>query len=247
MPFIPILFLFHVLWTVAAVQRNITVDDTDPGITYAGPGWTSYYDPEHFIFNWYNGTLHSTCAGQSSSANSTATFHFTGVAIYFMAWPCSAFSYTTIILDGGAPVTVYTDPGDLLGDRPVLWSATGLSNGPHTIVNSAVNYSGEVDAFIYTVDEPDQVPPAPPGSENVFISTDAFSFSGDWSNSTDSLPSCVQSSHLRTTSDSNAIFSFNFTGTPLQRALLEHGPFDIRRAALSVNQRCRSRSVRPHG
>ncbi|KAJ7073806.1 hypothetical protein C8F01DRAFT_3123 [Mycena amicta] len=212
MTFIPTLFLF--LCTAAALQHNITVDDTDSAITYDGPGWTSY-NPQNSSFNSYNGTLHSTCAGQSSSPNSTATFHFTGVAIYFMAWPCSAFNYTTIILDGGEPVTVYTDPDDLTTDRPVLWSATGLSNGPHTIVNSAVNFSGEVDAFIYTVDEPDQVPPAPAGSENVFVSAEAFTFAGNWTNSTDSLPSCAQSTQLATTSDSNATFSFNFTGNQL--------------------------------
>ncbi|KAJ7073830.1 hypothetical protein C8F01DRAFT_3512 [Mycena amicta] len=207
------LFLF--LCTTAALQHNITVDDTNPAITYDGPGWASDDDPGHSTYNWYNDTLHSTCASQSSSPNSTATFHFTGVAIYFMAWPCSAFNYTTIILDGGAPVTVYTDPGDLTTDRPVLWSATGLSNGPHAIINSAVNYSGVVDAFIYTVDEPDEVPQAPTGFENVFVSAETFSFIGDWTNLTDALPSCVQSSHLRTTSDSNATFSFNFTGNEL--------------------------------
>ncbi|KAJ7873658.1 hypothetical protein B0H14DRAFT_2569672 [Mycena olivaceomarginata] len=98
----------------------------------------------------------------------------------------------------------------------VVWAMTGLSNGPHTIVNSnSAITNGELDAFIYTVQEPDDVPPAPAGSTNVFLSADAFTYSEGWANSTGPVPSCIKSGHVHTASVVNSTFSFNFTGDQL--------------------------------
>jgi hypothetical protein len=76
--------------------------------------------------------------------------------------------------------------------------------------------------YRYTVDEPDDVPPAPPGAQNVFISADKFAYSEGWVNSTDPVPSCVKSGHVHQSSTLNSTFSFNFTGTHLvpQESLL---------------------------
>ncbi|KAJ6591281.1 hypothetical protein DFH09DRAFT_197632 [Mycena vulgaris] len=211
------------------LQRNITVDDTDPAISYAGSGWKffSVSDSEsaaQFTGLEYNGTVHRTCGSQSPTG--TATFKFTGVAIYYSAWFCLGWNFTTITLDGGDPIVVPTTASHDSSDfNHAVWAMTGLSNSPHTIVNSALPpaggpgdvslWAGGLDEFIYTVGEPDDVPPPPAGFKNVFLSADAFSYSKGWTNSSASLPSCVQSSQVHTTSIDNSTFSFNFTGDEL--------------------------------
>ncbi|KAJ7275935.1 hypothetical protein C8J57DRAFT_1505240 [Mycena rebaudengoi] len=106
--------------------------------------------------------MHSgTNLSTRGSADSTATFNFTlsalalvfldrgfalirliivGVAIYyFFPYGCAATSI--LILDGGAPITV-------------------AYNDLTTVVSTAVD--AKVDGFIYTVEERDAVPAAPP-------------------------------------------------------------------------------------
>ncbi|KAJ7846017.1 hypothetical protein B0H13DRAFT_2363290 [Mycena leptocephala] len=67
----------------------------------------------------------------------------------------------------------------------------------------------------YTVEEPDDAPPAPAGSTNVFLSADTFTYSGGWTNPTDPVPNCVKSGHVHVASVINSTFSFNFTGNIL--------------------------------
>ncbi|KAJ7932007.1 hypothetical protein B0H13DRAFT_2308160 [Mycena leptocephala] len=197
---------------VNAALRNITVDPTDPAITYAGNDWTLVpnvlgNDPGGFSYT-------TSCGGRS---NSTATFTFEGVAIYFRnIVTCSSgpgANLTTIALDDGPPIVL-----DLGGRNPasdsVVWGMSELTNGSHTFVDSATGGSGEVGGFIYTVEEPDAVPQPPAGTKNVFLSADAFNYSDNWANSTDPVPSCINSGHVHTTSTVNSTFSFNFTGTP---------------------------------
>ncbi|KAJ7938646.1 hypothetical protein B0H13DRAFT_1851590 [Mycena leptocephala] len=165
---------------VNAALRNITVDPTDPAITYAGNDWT----------------LVPNVLG-----NDPGGFSGPGANL------------TTIALDDGPPIVL-----DLGGRNPasdsVVWGMSELTNGSHTFVDSATGGSGEVGGFIYTVEEPDAVPQPPAGTKNVFLSADAFNYSDNWANSTDPVPSCINSGHVHTTSTVNSTFSFNFTGTP---------------------------------
>ncbi|KAJ7261622.1 hypothetical protein C8J57DRAFT_1634705 [Mycena rebaudengoi] len=196
---------------VFAAQRNITVDDNHPAISYAGSGWETLTPSSA-----YNRTSHQACQCFSNSS-STATFNFTGNAIYYLASDFG-FHYNTtrIILDGGNPETIDLTPLKRSSSPLTLWARTDLANGPHTIVVAAgEGFSAQVDALMYTIAQPDEVPPAPAGTQNVFLSADTFRFSDGWETSTDGLQSCVKSKQLRTTSVANSTFSFNFTGNEL--------------------------------
>ncbi|KAK7039885.1 hypothetical protein R3P38DRAFT_3469044 [Favolaschia claudopus] len=213
--------LAYLLPIAQAAQRNITVDDTASRISYTGSGWFAFDDA-----GWSNGTGHTTCGNLTKDAR--ATFNFTGVAIYYL-FPSPSIcnnltingaatnlSSTTLILDGTAIAVQF----DALPKNPAgsgIWGRTGLSNGNHTIVNAATSTAdiARVDAFIYTAEEPDTIPSAPAGMQNIFLGADNFTLSEGWSNSTDPVPDCVQNKHVLRASMPNSNFSFNFTGDVL--------------------------------
>ncbi|KAJ7465763.1 hypothetical protein B0H11DRAFT_2284733 [Mycena galericulata] len=98
----------------------------------------------------------------SSDTSGSATFTFTGVAIYYLAPRLPYAVNTELTLDGGQGVIVnLTDPnasptppgGSESAESSVAWSATGLSNTSHSLVLTMVP-TGEfiiADGFIYTV------------------------------------------------------------------------------------------------
>ncbi|KAJ7171287.1 hypothetical protein C8R46DRAFT_895374 [Mycena filopes] len=128
------------LQLVAALQTNITLDDVSPMIKYAGQWEPSSSHRSGLDF----GGSHTF----SSDAAGSATFTFTGVAIYYLSprWPYDVS--TRLSLDGGAPVLVnLTDPatspsaagGAESALTSVVWSATGLANTSHTLVATMGN------------------------------------------------------------------------------------------------------------
>ncbi|KAG2127925.1 uncharacterized protein EDB93DRAFT_181398 [Suillus bovinus] len=136
---------------VLAKYRNVTVDNTDPSIQYVGD-WNQC---SLNIGASYDGTRN--CTGQQDA---TATFTFTGVAIYYIS-PLIGNRTTVLTLDSGPSVLVNLTQAQ--GQNPnwaIRWGASGLDNGPHTLVNYGSSNTtssavGEVDAFIYTVVEQD--------------------------------------------------------------------------------------------
>jgi len=160
----PLLTLFTLFYlylsrnTVLAV-RNITVDDSNPAITYYGSSWTvaafnSYnlYGSQHLVDLGTNG------GGQSSSS---ASFTFTGMsflmvrinahavapgtAIYYWAplWPYQATTGVTLDSEPMFGVQLTADgptvPVGSVGPSvpsAIRWSRTGLSNTQHTLVIS---------------------------------------------------------------------------------------------------------------
>ncbi|KAG2089654.1 hypothetical protein BD769DRAFT_434848 [Suillus cothurnatus] len=134
--------------------RNITVVSTDPSIQYAGGNWSTCNTN---IASSYDGTRNCSIA-----VGSTATFTFTGVAIYYIA-PLIANVTTVLTLDSGSPVLVnLTETPGQNTNWAVRWGASGLSNGPHTLVDygpsktiTPSGTAGEVNALIYTVVEQD--------------------------------------------------------------------------------------------
>ncbi|KAJ6506815.1 hypothetical protein C8R45DRAFT_970636 [Mycena sanguinolenta] len=165
--------------SVLATQRNITVAHTSPLISYAGTGWHTTDGTM-----WLGGSVYTTCGKVSDG--SSATFSFTGIAIYYVFTPENCAPKTTLILDGGPPVTVSYNPNLVQNGMSVQWGISNLANGFHTIVNTGdgADTFARVDAFIYTVNEPGEVALAPtstsgsspanaPASEHLGSSTGA--------------------------------------------------------------------------
>ncbi|KAJ7690863.1 hypothetical protein B0H17DRAFT_935572 [Mycena rosella] len=136
---------------VVSALLNVTVDDTDPSITYQGVWEPSSSHLSSLDF----GGGHAV----SSDITATATFTFTGVAVYYVVprWPYAV--NTQLSLDGGQGVIVnLTDPnasttqagGSESAQSSVAWSATSLSNTTHKLVLSMAS-TGEFivsDAFM---------------------------------------------------------------------------------------------------
>ncbi|KAJ7708119.1 hypothetical protein B0H17DRAFT_971690 [Mycena rosella] len=131
---------------------NVTIDDVSPMISYSGK-----WEPSatHMSGLDYGGS-HTL----SSDSEASATFIFTGVAVYYLSprWPYAVS--TRLSLDGGAPILVNLTDSNSSPTLPggpesalssVAWSATSLANKSHTLVATIGNFI-IVDGFIYTVD-----------------------------------------------------------------------------------------------
>ncbi|KAF8806043.1 hypothetical protein BYT27DRAFT_7339295 [Phlegmacium glaucopus] len=132
--------------------KNVFIDDQDSSITYSPPG--EWEITKHTTLD-YGGTHKLT-----SNPNATASFNFTGIAIYFLSplWPYTV--NTAISLDSG-PITLVDlvdhsrpDAGGGPETIPydVVWSATGLVNTQHNLRISvgAGQLYAVVDGLIYT-------------------------------------------------------------------------------------------------
>lgn len=136
-------------------------EQTDPSVTYTG--------------TWTNSSLPGHSGGSvlySSQVNATATFSFTGTGVVWIAAKWYNRGIAAVSLDGGPEqmVDLYAPgiPGDTstVSFQQQVYSASGLSNGPHTLTirvtgnrNPAASspYLITVDAFDVTV--PDPPPP----------------------------------------------------------------------------------------
>ncbi|KAG2089655.1 hypothetical protein BD769DRAFT_1526195 [Suillus cothurnatus] len=150
------LYFFFALFfaPVWGKYRNVTVVNTDPSIQYAGGNWSMCTIDD---LPSYGGSRNC-----SNDVGTTATFKFTGVAIYYIE-PLIANVTTVLTLDSGPPVLVnLTQTPGQNATWAVRWGASGLNNGPHTLVNYGPSNTitpsgkwGEVNALIYTVVEQD--------------------------------------------------------------------------------------------
>jgi len=145
-------------------RQNITTFYSDPSIVYSG-SWTPASELANSI----------ACGGShcySNDSSATATWQFTGVAFYYMA-PQWAYPVNTIINIDNGNITTNIDLDDhaLPQTGPglaesiqclVLWGSGELENGQHTVVASMPQGGPPfvvVDAFMYTVLDPGDVPP----------------------------------------------------------------------------------------
>jgi hypothetical protein len=147
-------------------MHNVTIDDTDASIIYSGDWNTSADDTQNGLD--YGGSHHV-----SNDPDATATWNFTGVAFYYYGplWPYPV--NTSINIDDNN-VTHIVDLEDYAGaaasptptssaesdQSSVLWGSGLMENGMHT-VNVSMAPDGQyviVDAFIYTVLDPGDLP-----------------------------------------------------------------------------------------
>jgi len=145
---------------VVNAMHNVTVDDNNPSITYHPPN------------GWILSSVNVLDAGGhhvTAQPNATASFTFTGVAIYFYSplWP---FQVTTLVtLDSSPPVLLdlrdHTQPLDINSTESVqssaVWSRTSLANTKHTLLVSVGPSQplAILDTLVYTV--LDIAPPSP--------------------------------------------------------------------------------------
>jgi len=130
-------------------MRNITIDDTDPSITYQG-AWAPDSANVSPLYN--GGTLAS-----STDPNAYATFVFTGVAVYYLSplWTNTVSVDISIDSEDSVSVNLTSPPGSPETSSQPMWEASGLINGTHQVVISMSEGSTAtiVDGFIVTVPE----------------------------------------------------------------------------------------------
>jgi hypothetical protein len=121
-----------VVFVVGTAPAAVRLNDTDPAIQYSGFSYQSnrglgdYEDDIHY----------------ASDDGSTITYTFVGTGIRVYGEQSTDEGHFSAVLDGGAPVSVDTVPGD--GQRHsnvVVWSQSGLSAGVHTLVLTKVDGS----------------------------------------------------------------------------------------------------------
>ncbi|KAH8829410.1 hypothetical protein DL96DRAFT_1051980 [Flagelloscypha sp. PMI_526] len=142
-----LILCFSPLATFAAIEKNVTVDDTDSSILYTGTFHLG--SPTNLDY----GGNHML----SEDIGATAKFTFTGTAVYMLSpkWPYGVD--TAVSIDGGPSTTVdlvdHAAPQTTGGSESlaysVVWSKTGLTNTSHTVQLSRANNYVIVDGFMW--------------------------------------------------------------------------------------------------
>ncbi|THU96940.1 hypothetical protein K435DRAFT_778300 [Dendrothele bispora CBS 962.96] len=174
------ILLILLLWIEGTVhaQRNITVQEVDPLISYNTDvvDWglpqnnsDSASDPTGDIF------------ALTARSGAVATFTFTGTDVYYFAplWPMRIFC--RLSLDGGADEIAdledYSVPdsglqtSDVSKPTGIRWSKTGLENKTHQVLVKVGNWA-VVEHFVYTTAPSEDVSSASGQSSTDSSSTD---------------------------------------------------------------------------
>jgi hypothetical protein len=111
-------FLAGAGFAFAAVTRY---EQNHPSVTYTGV-WNNWSDPllSGGSYTWLN-------------SPGTATFTFSGTGVDWIGLKSQYFGYAEVSLDGGpwVQVNAYSASAQY---QQILWSASGLTNTPHTLV-----------------------------------------------------------------------------------------------------------------
>lgn len=125
---------------------NLTVEDNSPLISYAPSGaWNDNSDSDSFIQSYSGNSLHTTFA-----QGATATINFNGTGIWLFGGTRPIYGTYTIAVDG-----VTTTTGSATSEEPafnqLLGGASGLTNGPHTLVftNTGIGTAVDLDSFVF--------------------------------------------------------------------------------------------------
>jgi hypothetical protein len=134
-------------------------EQTDPSVAYTG--------------TWTNSSLPGHSGGSvlySSQVNATATFSFTGTGVVWIAAKWYNRGIAAVSLDGGPEQMVDLYAPGVSGDtstvsfQQAVYSASGLSNGPHTLrIRVTGNHNAAATTpYLITVDAFDVTTPDPP-------------------------------------------------------------------------------------
>lgn len=137
-----------------ATETTYTYDDPDAALQYTG-SWS------HVANQSYTGGDYKHTESFSNKAGDTLTVPFTGTAIRWIGSKTGNHGYADVYLDGVKQTTV-DDSGN--ENQAVLYQASGLTDGPHTlkIVVTGTHNTTSTDNYV-AIDAIDlTVPPTPP-------------------------------------------------------------------------------------
>jgi beta-galactosidase GanA len=139
---------------------SYTYDDPDPALAYTG-AWS------HVANQSYTGSDYLKTESFSNVAGDSLTVPFHGTAIRWIGSKTNNHGYADVYMDGVKQATVDCSGS---GAQAILFSANGLTDGPHTlkIVVAGTHAAGSTDNFV-AVDAID-LPPASGTTEAVYPS-----------------------------------------------------------------------------
>ena len=174
-----------------------TINDTDGGFTYSGPGW-GYYSGRGV--RDYQDDVHAT-----SNSGDAASYTFTGTGISYITETNGDEGNVQIYLDGTLQSTVNCYSSGRLVQQTV-WSSSGLSSGSHTL--KLVNQGGG-----YMLLDAVQVSAAPATVTTAVNDTNgSIAYAGSWFYSQSrGLGDFQDDVHATSTNGDSA--SYTFTGT----------------------------------
>ncbi|THU77569.1 hypothetical protein K435DRAFT_88089 [Dendrothele bispora CBS 962.96] len=115
------------VWLSVQALRNITIDNSDPTVSYHSDDWS--FDDSY---------ASSATDHWSSISGASASVPFTGVAVYYQVhlYPSGLHTGALLSVDNYAEtgVVMWDPDNDDYGDNFTdVWSMTGLPNGTHTL------------------------------------------------------------------------------------------------------------------
>lgn len=115
-------------------------DSTRPDLSGSGipfTGWTEESDPAvRYVGTWHDGSSAAHSGGGYRYARDPGSFaivEFTGRSIYWIGPRASSYGMADVYIDGAKHGTV-SQYGAATALQQVVWSATGLSAGTHTMI-----------------------------------------------------------------------------------------------------------------
>jgi beta-galactosidase GanA len=130
----------HIAIDFNARAASYTYDDADPALQYAG-AWS------HVANQSYTGSDYQNSESFSNVAGDSLTVDFTGTTVRWIGSRTGNHGYADVYVDGVKQATVDCSGG---AAQAVLYQATGLTAGPHTlkIVVTGTHAAGSTDNFV---------------------------------------------------------------------------------------------------
>jgi hypothetical protein len=200
------------LIVVDALDVRARVEDPDPSIAYTGDWRRDNYDK---AWSGESPNFGTGSAALSRTAGAQATVTFTGTSVSWIGLRAPYTGIARVLVDGAflSEVDTYAPAEDI---QKVLFSATGLTDGPHTLTieatgrrnTSSIDSLIIVDAFDVTLS-----PSAPPITRFQESSPSA-TYAGTWSQGVSFNFWSGETAALSGTAGVQA--TFTFTGTAVR-------------------------------